>query len=89
SLTEEAPETAAGERERLPDSLAQLILDLRLEKVRRVLYEVQLRFREAEDRDDDDEKYVDALIEQLQRINKARWSMSATSRRQAEEADDS
>ena len=94
SLAEDAPETDPGGRERLPDSLAQLILDLRLEKVRRVLYEVQLRLREAEEQGDADslelyKQQLQTLPVTVQRINKARWSMSATSRRQAEEAGNS
>ena len=91
SLLQDAPEPSDSELERLPDSLARLILDLRLEKIRQQLQEVQQLFREAQEQGDDEmlevyKEQMRALPEAVQRINKARSAMSATSRRQAQEA---
>ncbi|MDT8305862.1 MAG: DNA primase [Anaerolineae bacterium] len=90
SLLDNAPGIADAELERLPDSLAQLILDLRLERIRRLLSEVQQLFREA--RQEGDAATREMYMEQLQilpldlqRINRARWAMSPVSRRKAEE----
>jgi hypothetical protein len=89
-LLEEAAEIAGAELERLPDLLAQLILDLRLEKIRRLLSEVQQLFYEAQEQGHVErlEMYkvqLQKLPLTLQRINRARWALSATSRRQAAE----
>ncbi len=79
------------ELDRLADSLAQMILDLRLERIRRLLGEVQQLFHEAQEQGSLDrlEVYKDQLKSlpiAVQSINKARWGMSAANRRQAEEA---
>jgi hypothetical protein len=80
-----------AEPERLADSLAQLILDVRLERIRRLLAEVQQLFFEAKDEGQEDhlqmyKEQLQSLPLNVQRINRARWAMSAVSRRQAEEA---
>lgn len=76
---------------RLADSLARLILDLRLERIRRLLGEVQQLFFEAQEAADESrlQMYKDQLQQlpvRVQNINRARWAMSAMSRRQAEES---
>jgi DNA primase len=93
SLLDNASGMADAELERLPDLLAQLILDLRLERIRRLLSEVQQLFREA--RQEGDAASREMYMEQLQllpldlqRINRARWAMSPVSRRKAEETGD-
>jgi hypothetical protein len=83
-----SPET---ELERIADTLVLSVLDWRLAKVRQLLSEVNYLLREAQTEDD-----VDALAvyqQQLRelplavlQLNKARDSMSATSRRRAEDA---
>ena len=80
-----------AEPERLADSLAQLILDVRLERIRRLLAEVQQLFFEAQEQGSEDrlqmyKEQLQSLPLNVQRINKARWALSAVSRRQAEEA---
>lgn len=94
SLLQDAPEPSDDELERLPDSLARLILDLRLEKIRRQLNEVQQLFREAQEQGNGEmlavyKEQSQVLPQAMQRIHKAREAMSATSRRQAAEARDS
>jgi DNA primase len=91
SLLDDASGIADPELERLPDMLAQLILDLRLERIRRLLSEVQELFREAHQEGNAAslEMYrqqLQSLPLELQRINRARWAMSPVSRRKAEEA---
>ncbi len=90
-LLEVESENGDAEQERLADSLAQLILDVRLERIRRLLAEVQQLFYEAKEQGSEDslqiyKEQLQSLPLSVQRINKARWAMSATSRRQAEEA---
>ncbi|MDX1664703.1 MAG: DNA primase [Candidatus Promineifilaceae bacterium] len=88
SLLEASSETKTTEMERLSDSLTQLILDLRLERIRRLLNEVQQLFREAgADSLDIYKEQLQTLPLTVQSINKARWAMSATSRRQVEESE--
>ena len=77
--------------ERLADSLARLILDVRLERIRRLFAEVQQLFLEAQEQGSEDrfqmyKTQLQALPLNVQRINKARWALSAVSRRQAEES---
>lgn len=91
ALLQDEPDDEAAELERLADSLAQLILDVRLERIRRLLAEVQQLFFEAKNHGQEDhlqmyKEQLQALPLNVQRINRARWAMSAVSRRQAEEA---
>ncbi|MFW6069084.1 MAG: DNA primase [Chloroflexota bacterium] len=91
TLLEVEIENGDAEHERLADSLAQLILDVRLERIRRLLAEVQQLFYEAKEQGSEDslqiyKEQLQSLPLSVQRINRARWAMSATSRRQAEEA---
>ncbi|HSM58770.1 MAG TPA: DNA primase [Candidatus Sulfomarinibacteraceae bacterium] len=79
------------EPERLADSLARLVLDLRLERIRRLLAEVQQLVHEAKEQGSSEQ--LEVYKEQLQTlpvavhsIDRAKWAMSAMSRRQAEEA---
>jgi DNA primase len=85
------PQSPETELERIADTLVLSVLDWRLAKVRQLLSEVNHLLREAQTEDD-----VDALAvyqQQLRelplavlQLNKARDSMSATSRRRAEDA---
>lgn len=91
ALLEVEHENGDAEQERLADSLAQLILDLRLERIRRLLAEVQQLFHEAKEQGSEDslqiyKEQLQSLPLSVQQINRARWAMSAVSRRQAEEA---
>jgi hypothetical protein len=91
ALLQDEPDDEGTEPERLADSLAQLILDVRLERIRRLLAEVQQLFFEAKDQGQEDhlqmyKEQLQSLPLNVQRINRARWAMSAVSRRQAEEA---
>ncbi|MFW5942602.1 MAG: DNA primase [Chloroflexota bacterium] len=90
-LLSETSEKDEIEPERLADSLARLVLDLRLERIRRLLSEVQQLFHEAKEHGGSEQ--LEVFKEQLQtlplavhRIDRAKWAMSAMSRRQAEEA---
>lgn len=94
ALLEDEPQSDDTEPGRLADSLAQMILDLRLERIRRLLADVQQFFNEAQEQGGDGrlqmyKEQIRTLSLAVQRINKARWSMSAVSRRQAEEAEQS
>lgn len=76
---------------RLADSLARLILDLRLERIRRLLGEVQQLFFEAQEAGNESrlqmyKNQLQQLPVRVQNINRARWAMSAVSRREAEES---
>ena len=85
------PQSPETELERISDTLVLSVLDWRLAKIRQLLSEVNQLFREAQAEDD-----VEALAiyqQQLRelplavlQLNKARSSMSATSRRRAEDA---
>lgn len=91
ALLQDEPDEEGTEPERLADSLAQLILDVRLERIRRLLAEVQQLFFEAKGQGQEDhlqmyKEQLQSLPVNVQRINRARWAMSAVSRRQAEEA---
>lgn len=91
ALLEAEYKNGDAEQERLADSLAQLILDLRLERIRRLLAEVQQLFYEAKEEGSKDalqmyKEQLQSLPLSVQRLNRARWAMSAVSRRQAEEA---
>lgn len=84
------PETPESELERLPDRLVISILDWRLERVRRLIREVEQLFHEAKTQDDLDalEMYSRQLRElplQLLGINRARAAISATSRRNSDQ----
>jgi DNA primase len=76
-------------REKLPDLLANSVLDIRLEQARRQLSEVQQLSREGQQAGD--AAVMELCVQQfmqlstaLQRLNKAKWSLSAVNRRQAE-----
>jgi DNA primase len=89
-LLDDTPGSADVDLDRLPDMLAQLILDLRLERIRRLLSEVQELLRQArhEGSHTSLEMYMrqlQTLPLELQRLNRARWAMSPVSRRKAEE----
>lgn len=91
ALLQDGADEEIAEAARLADSLAQLILDIRLERIRRLLAEVQQLFFEAKDQGQEDhlqmyKEQLQSLPLNVQRINRARWAMSAVSRRQAEEA---
>lgn len=91
ALLEIESEEGSAEPERLADSLAQMILDVRLERIRRLLAEVQQLFFEAREQGDDDhlqmyKEQLQALPLNVQRLNRARSALSAVSRRQTEEA---
>ncbi len=91
ALLELQPDESESDLEKLADSLAQLILDVRLERIRRLLAEVQQLFFEARDQGSDErlqmyKEQLQSLPVNVQRINRARWALSAVSRRQAEEA---
>ena len=93
SLLQDVPDPSDSEVERLPDLLARLILDLRLEKIRRELHEVQQLFREAQEQGNDEmldvfKEQMRTLPETVQRINRARSAMSPTGRRYAREVGD-
>lgn len=84
------PQRLELEPERLPDRLTLTILDIRLEKMNRLLKEVQQLFKEAAEQQNQEalEMYRQQLREipqQLQSINRAKWAMSASGRRQTEE----
>ncbi|HZD11599.1 MAG TPA: DNA primase [Candidatus Binatia bacterium] len=91
ALLKDESEQGGAEAERLADSLAQLILDVRLERIRRLLAEVQQLFFEAKEQGNEDrlqvyKEQLQSLPLSVQQINRARWAMSAVSRRRAEEA---
>jgi len=81
------PDTPESELARLPDRLVLSVLDWRLERIKSLIGEVELLFREthAEDSPELHEMYHRQLRElplQMLSINKARGAMSATGRRQ-------
>ena len=85
------PETTESELERLPDRLAQSILDWRLQKVKSLIGKVEGLFREAEEleRREMMEMYgeqLQELLHQFSSISKARVAMTALGRRGAESA---
>jgi hypothetical protein len=76
-------------RERLPDKLAQTVLDLRLEKIRRLLSEVQLLLRDAQNEGNEPvmvlyRQQLAALPTEMQRINRAKNELSLVNRRKAD-----
>ena len=76
-------------RERLPDKLAQTVLDLRLEKIRRLLSEVQLLLRDAQNEGNEPvmllyRQQLAALPTEMQRINRAKSELSLVNRRKAD-----
>lgn len=80
-------EVSAAGREKLPETLALTILDIRLERVRRQLNEVQQLLREGQHAGDTAllELYMQqtkTLSRAFQRLNQAKWSLSAANRRQ-------
>ena len=86
SVTEEVSPTG---REKLPDLLALSILDIRLERVKRQLNEVQQLLREAQHAGDVAglelyRQQTSTLPIAFQRLNRAKWMLSAASRRQIE-----
>jgi hypothetical protein len=82
-------EVSPSGRERLPDLLALSMLNLRLERIRRQLTEVQMLLR---DQSAEQDPAVLALYKQqlallpvsIQRINRACWALSAVNRRHAD-----
>lgn len=85
------PQRLELEPERLPDRLTLTILDIRLEKINRLLKEVQQLVKEAIEQQNQEalEMYRQQLRQipqQLQSINRAKWAMSASGRRQTEES---
>ncbi|HSG17849.1 MAG TPA: DNA primase [Anaerolineae bacterium] len=82
------PESPETELERLPERLVLSVLDWRLEKVKRLIAEVEQLFLEsrAQNKLDMLEMYRQQLRElplQVRRINRAREAMSAVGRRNA------
>lgn len=76
-------------REKLPDLLAYSILDIRLEQTRRQLSEIQQLSQEGQQ--SGDAAVTELCVRQtmqlttaFNRLNKAKWSLSAVNRRQAE-----
>jgi DNA primase len=84
SLLEETSDLVEAEAERLPDSLARLVLDIRLERLRRLLSEVQQLLHDTHE--GQETKYLESYRQQLKALHKARSAMSAIRRRQMEEA---
>jgi hypothetical protein len=91
SLVGEASEPNEEEREQLPEKLARLILDLRLERIQRLWAEAQQLCDEA--RAAGDAGSLELYTGQVQRLSatfyqlsKGRQAMSAVSRRKAEDA---
>jgi DNA primase len=87
----ETPAAPESELERLPDLLVLSILDWRLEKVKGLLADVKLLFKEAQQEQTPDviELYYQQLRElplTVLSLNKAKWAMSAVSRRRTEDA---
>jgi DNA primase len=84
------PAAPESELERLPDLLVLSILDWRLEKVKGLLADVKQLFKEAQQEQTPDviELYYQQLRElplTVLSLNKAKWAMSAVSRRRTED----
>ncbi len=78
-----------AQRDKLPDLLALTVLDIRLEQTRRQLNEVQQLSREGQQ--SGDAAIMELCVQQsiqlssvLNRLNTAKWSLSAVNRRQSE-----
>ena len=91
SLVGEASEPSDEELEQLPEKLARLILDLRLERIQRLWAEAQQLCDEA--RAAGDAGSLELYLSQVQKLSRTfyqlsqgRRAMSAVSRRKAEEA---
>lgn len=85
------PVTPDTQLDRLPDNLVLSILDWRLDKIKQRLGEVKQLFQEAKSQGDADalDLYNRQILDLTMvsgKINKAKGSMSALSRRRAEEA---
>jgi DNA primase len=79
------------EVDRLPDTLTRSVLDWRLEHVKGLIGEVKYLFSEDESSNNPEQldlfaKELSELTTQLLNINKARAAMTATGRRQSQEA---
>jgi DNA primase len=84
------PAAPESELERLPDLMVLSILDWRLEKVKGLLADVKQLFKEAQQEQTPDviELYYQQLRElpmTVLSLNKAKWAMSAVSRRRTED----
>ncbi|MCP4417790.1 MAG: DNA primase [Chloroflexi bacterium] len=85
------PQSPETELERISDTLVLSVLDWRLAKVRQLLSEVKQLLAEAQATNDTEaltlhKQQLKALPLAVLQLNKARSSMSATSRRRAEDA---
>lgn len=90
-LLDDTSRPADTDLDRLPDILAQLILDLRRERIRRLLSEVQELLRQAREEGSNTslEMYMQQLQTlplELQGLNRAHMALSPVGRRKAEEA---
>jgi DNA primase len=85
------PEGPELEVDRLPDTLTRSVLDWRLEHVKGLIGEVKFLFSDDESSNNPEQldlfaKELSELTTQLLNINKARAAMTATGRRQSQEA---
>lgn len=88
-VLQKVEEVSPSGRERLPDLLAMSMLNLRLERIRRQLTEVQMLLRDQSSEQDPAvlelyKQQLALLPVSIQRIHRACWALSAVNRRHAD-----